>query len=146
MPRNTYGTFKPNQLRDERTWAGLTQAEAAARAGISQPNFNNYESGKSEPDATTLRKLAAAVGCETTDLNQLPPPHTVTLAQLRYVHGFTQQDIADRHPTWKTARIYSYIEQARTRLTPETVTFLATLLNTPERIIRLAWNNKMRQR
>lgn len=40
---------------------GLTQAELAKRAGISTTGLNNLESGASDPKASTLRAIQAAL-------------------------------------------------------------------------------------
>lgn len=47
-------------LRDLRTDAGLTQAGAGSRAGISTPKISDMERAKFEPTIRTIRKLARA--------------------------------------------------------------------------------------
>ncbi len=49
-------------IRSARERAGLTQAELARRAGTSQPTIARYESGRSEPRASTLERILAACG------------------------------------------------------------------------------------
>lgn len=44
--------------------AGLPQAEAARRAGLSRVAVSNWERGKSTPDLKSLELLLAACGCE----------------------------------------------------------------------------------
>lgn len=46
-------------LRSARKWSGLTQAEVAAAAGLSQPVVSIYERGLRDPTLGTLRRLLA---------------------------------------------------------------------------------------
>lgn len=49
-------------IREARRRSGLSQAELARRAGVSQPVISAYESGRREPGLATLSKLVAATG------------------------------------------------------------------------------------
>jgi len=49
-------------IRSARERAGLTQAALARTAGTSQPTIARYESGRSEPRASTLERILAACG------------------------------------------------------------------------------------
>jgi predicted nucleotidyltransferase/DNA-binding XRE family transcriptional regulator len=49
-------------LRDARTAAGLTQAELARRAGVTQSVVSAYEAGRREPALSTLSRLVEATG------------------------------------------------------------------------------------
>jgi uncharacterized protein len=49
-------------LRDARRAAGLTQAELARRAGVTQSVISAYESGRREPALATLARLVEATG------------------------------------------------------------------------------------
>jgi predicted nucleotidyltransferase/DNA-binding XRE family transcriptional regulator len=49
-------------IRDARRRAGLSQAELAHRANVSQPVISAYESGRREPGFATLAKLVEASG------------------------------------------------------------------------------------
>ena len=51
-------------LRRARTRARLSQAELAARAGVTQSVVSAYESGHRQPALTTLAALIEAAGCE----------------------------------------------------------------------------------
>ena len=44
--------------------AGLSQAEVARRANVSQPVISAYERGRREPALSTLARLVEATGCE----------------------------------------------------------------------------------
>lgn len=50
-------------LRTARERAGLTQAELARRAGVSQPNVAAYETGRVSPAVSSLERLLRAAGC-----------------------------------------------------------------------------------
>jgi len=49
-------------IRSARKGAGLTQLALARKAGTSQPTIARYESGRSEPRASTLERILAACG------------------------------------------------------------------------------------
>jgi predicted nucleotidyltransferase/DNA-binding XRE family transcriptional regulator len=49
-------------LRNARRAAGLTQAELALRAGVTQSVISAYESGRREPALSTLSRLVEATG------------------------------------------------------------------------------------
>ena len=51
-------------LRAARTTAGLSQAELAARAGVTQSVVSVYESGRRQPSLPTLAALVDAAGCQ----------------------------------------------------------------------------------
>jgi len=51
-------------LRRARVGAGLSQAELAARAGVTQSVISAYESGHRQPALSTLAALIDAAGCE----------------------------------------------------------------------------------
>jgi predicted nucleotidyltransferase/DNA-binding XRE family transcriptional regulator len=69
-------------VRQLRERAGLTQAQLAKRAGISQPAISDYEHGRKRPRLSTLQRLAAAVDLEV-DLRCVPASSAPTLASLR---------------------------------------------------------------
>lgn len=51
-----------NRLKEERARAGLTQAELAARAGLSRKTVNTVENGVFLPSTLVALRLAAALG------------------------------------------------------------------------------------
>lgn len=61
-----------NLLREARTSSGLSQAELACRAGITQSVISVYESGRRQPSVPTLAALIAATGLEL-DLSIVKP-------------------------------------------------------------------------
>jgi transcriptional regulator with XRE-family HTH domain len=46
----------------------LTQYDLAARTGIAQPTINRIERGHTTPHASTIRKLAVALGIDPAQL------------------------------------------------------------------------------
>jgi predicted nucleotidyltransferase/DNA-binding XRE family transcriptional regulator len=60
-------------LREARLRAGLTQAELASRAGITQSVVSAYESGRRQPSLPVLHSLIEAAGLELRiELRHLP--------------------------------------------------------------------------
>lgn len=49
-------------IRAARRAANLSQVEAAERAGVSQPTWSVWETGKQLPEVESLRRIAAALG------------------------------------------------------------------------------------
>ena len=56
------------KLKAARLAAGLTQVQLAEKAGCIQRDISDWENGKREPVASTLKKLAQAIGCSMDDL------------------------------------------------------------------------------
>ncbi len=56
------------RLKNRRLRAGLTQAELAAKAGTTQTTVARIERDAVEPEVTTIRKLATALGTTPADL------------------------------------------------------------------------------
>jgi len=51
-----------NRLKERRGEVGVTQAELAARVGVTRKTVNTVENGVFTPSATLAIKLAAALG------------------------------------------------------------------------------------
>lgn len=51
-----------NRLKERRGEVGLTQAELAAKVGVTRKTVNTVENGVFTPSATLAIKLAAALG------------------------------------------------------------------------------------
>ena len=66
-------------LRAARKAAGLTQAELARRAGVTQSVISAYEAGRREPSVATLSRLVDAAGAT---LRLKVEPHQVDLRRL----------------------------------------------------------------
>jgi transcriptional regulator with XRE-family HTH domain len=61
-------------IHEARRRAGLTQAELAKRAGTTQSAIARWESGRSEPSFSKLRRLVRACGLELRgSLHELDP-------------------------------------------------------------------------
>jgi putative transcriptional regulator len=52
-----------NRIRTAREARGLTQAELAARVGVSRKTVNTVENGVFVPSTVIALKLAGALGC-----------------------------------------------------------------------------------
>lgn len=61
-------SHSPERLRYRRKAAGLTITELAEKIGRSRAMVSMYENSQHSPNPGTLAKLAAALGCSTTDL------------------------------------------------------------------------------
>jgi Zn-dependent peptidase ImmA (M78 family)/transcriptional regulator with XRE-family HTH domain len=72
MPRVRQDIRPPNTLgeriRYQRQAVGLTVTQLAKLLGVNRNTIANYESGKTEPGANDLVRLADALGCDITDL------------------------------------------------------------------------------
>lgn len=55
-------------MRELREQAVLSQSDLAEKAGVSKTTIIKIEQGKISPHPTTIRKLAAALGVEASDL------------------------------------------------------------------------------
>lgn len=67
----------PPSLRGLRVWRrvrDLTQAELAARAGLSAKHYSDLELGKFQPHLSTARKLAQILGATLEELFPDPVP------------------------------------------------------------------------
>ena len=62
-----------NRLKEARGQLGLTQAELAARIGVSRKTINTVENGVFVPSTILALKLAAALGRKVEDLFALQP-------------------------------------------------------------------------
>jgi DNA-binding XRE family transcriptional regulator len=65
-------TDRPLFLREWRESRLMTQAELAAKAGVSRDTVVKIETGKQDARFATVRKLAAALGIEPKSLYQQP--------------------------------------------------------------------------
>jgi predicted nucleotidyltransferase/DNA-binding XRE family transcriptional regulator len=85
-------------LRGARTAAGLTQAELARRAGITQSVVSAYEAGRREPAVSTLARLIEATGASL-ELRVEPGQPLPTTARGRIVQRHRRQicAVAARH-------------------------------------------------
>lgn len=58
-----------SKVKSRREAAGLTQAEAAERAGWSQSRWADFERGRfASPGLETYRRAAEALGCKLADI------------------------------------------------------------------------------
>lgn len=61
-----------NRLKTYRTGAGLTQAELAARIGVSRKTVNTIENGVFVPSTVLALRIATVLGCKVENVFSLP--------------------------------------------------------------------------
>lgn len=59
---------QPSPIRAARIAAGMTQQQLADALGISQVSVTRWETGEREPRVSTLKRIAAVLGCNLRDL------------------------------------------------------------------------------
>ena len=112
-----FGETVSEQLLKRRKALGLSLSDIARRAGTSPATVSRYEHGWTRFETYTLRKLAAALGCE---LNirllpkRRPPPPSADAAagmarlqRLFWDHPLVKQDL-QTHPVWVAERVLEY--------------------------------------
>ena len=62
-----------DNLRELRARAGLKQETVAAALGVKQNTVSNWETGTSEPDIDTLRKLCRILNCTAAEILGMEP-------------------------------------------------------------------------
>jgi transcriptional regulator with XRE-family HTH domain len=85
------------RLREDR---GLSQADLAARVGISQPTLSRFERGAGKPDALTMKKLAAELGVSVDAVNNRIDE---VLAQAKKLSANVTQRSTGQDGWWDTA-------------------------------------------
>ncbi|MFQ5815460.1 MAG: XRE family transcriptional regulator [Candidatus Hydrothermarchaeaceae archaeon] len=98
-----YDVPGPEELRELRLKAGLTQTELAKRAEVSQPLVARIESGDVDPRASTLKKILLALredtkgeGLSARDVMKSPVVHVrpngtlSNASKIMEEHGFSQ--------------------------------------------------------
>ncbi len=110
-------TKRTNQIgaaiRKQREAMGLTIGRLAKQVGVVRNTIANYESGKTEPSASDLVRLAKALGCQVTDLLGVgriaAPPRfafrahaplrrdpSIIVSARKYLHAYTEiEEIMD---------------------------------------------------
>lgn len=58
----------PSPIRAARIAAGMTQQQLADALGVAQQSVTRWETGEREPRVSTLKRIAAALGCDITAL------------------------------------------------------------------------------
>lgn len=72
VPNEVVGRIVMDGVSNVRAWReylGLTQADVAVRAGMTQAAFSQIESGEHRPRKATLTKIAVALGISVEQLN-----------------------------------------------------------------------------
>lgn len=55
---------QPSPIRAARIAAGMTQQQLADALGVAQQSVTRWETGEREPRVSTLRRIAAVLGCD----------------------------------------------------------------------------------
>ena len=105
-PTNEVGIL----IRKQRDAMQMTVAHLAGRVGVSRNTITNYETGKTEPNASDLVRLAGALGCAINDLlhggTASVPPRFAFRA-----HAPLRKDPAITVTARKYLRAYTEIEE-----------------------------------
>ncbi|MBV9605311.1 MAG: helix-turn-helix domain-containing protein [Solirubrobacterales bacterium] len=88
-------------IRDSRTGAGLTQAELAHRAGLSQSAIARLERGDSNPTIATLANVIAATG------------HRLALAAEPHRASFDEGQLRERLALTPAERLANFTASSR---------------------------------
>ncbi|MEX2175590.1 MAG: helix-turn-helix transcriptional regulator [Pirellulaceae bacterium] len=68
-PLQNWLDFISKRIRDARVAAGLNQTALADKAGLTQSHISRLENGDHSPSQATIRKIAAALGMEASELD-----------------------------------------------------------------------------
>ena len=55
---------QPSPIRTARIAAGMTQQQLADSLGVAQQSVTRWETGEREPRVSTLKRIAAVLGCD----------------------------------------------------------------------------------
>ena len=84
IARNTCGMHVPTtRLRERARELGMTDAEVARRAGLTEPRYGHYVAGTRRPDYATLLRLCQVLGTSPNDLLGFDAPPDAESARLR---------------------------------------------------------------
>ena len=97
-------------IRRQREAMRMTVVQLARKVGVSRNTITNYESGKTEPSASDLVRLAEALACQVADLlgigDVVPPPRFAFRA-----HASLRKDSSIIAAARKFLRAYAEIEE-----------------------------------
>jgi transcriptional regulator with XRE-family HTH domain len=135
MPR-----LDPARLRRLRQARLLTQAELAARIGATAETVNRLERGKYAARASTIRRLAAALAVEPTEL--LAPVRWALYEEHRALGGYALRDVVRNAPPHATQKeVREALERKGIQVVnpdPMVKTFLQPEEEWPERVAEQA--------
>lgn len=66
--------FVLSRLKERRSATGLTQAELAAKVGVTRRSVIRWESGQTIPGVRKIERIAEALDCEVEDLGRTVTP------------------------------------------------------------------------
>lgn len=131
--------FDRAALRQLRTNAGMRQEDLAAAAGVQRTQIARFETENGPvPVVRTLRALASALGVTPTELLSIPPGE-IQLADLRYLAGLTQHQLAAAIDVPRST--YSALERGALRLSDTWAASLAAALETTVSAVSDAYSN-----
>ena len=111
--------MKQNEkIKKIRQYRGLTQRDVAQKMGVSVQSYSQYETGKRNPTRKTLDKIAAAIGCKTSDIAD------------DLISGSAQNDLVTVHSSELGINNLFYSLNANGQ--KKAVEYITLLLNTPE--------------
>lgn len=96
------------RIKAARKKAGLTQAELAARLGISYQGVAQWENDLRNPKYKTLQKIADAL--EIPVLELLPEAYGRAYVEVEDIADAIKQDMMDHAPTWEEYKEASKIK------------------------------------
>lgn len=97
------------RIRKQRIDSGLTQAELAAKLGVSRATISSWETDRTEPAMQDVQAIAIATGCQPSDLVGVFVEEVRTDDTIRrltaYLSALTQ---AQREDLVKQAEYYAW--------------------------------------
>lgn len=137
MARHGMRGFSPAKLRRRRSGARLTLEQLALLSGVGQQTLSAWETGKSEPTPHKLGAVAAALRVTVADLTAIPD-HEVQLADLRFLQGLKQADVAK--VLGVPLSVVSRMERAVSTPTETQLDALAQLYDVERAAVDTAWS------
>lgn len=114
-------------LRQAARAAGLTAADLAAAAGVSESHMKNIIGGYENPSVTVAHRIAVRAGLNPADILRRQPASVSPLRQHREAAGIRPSELARRAGI--TAGHLNNLEAGRKRPSPEVADRLAAELN-----------------
>lgn len=137
MARHGMRGFSPARLRRRRSDARFTLEQLALLSGVGQQTLSAWETGKSEPTPHKLAAVAAVLRVTVADLTAIPD-NDVQLADLRFLQGLKQADVAKALGVPLSA--VSRMERAMRTPTDDQLVTLALLYDVDRTAIDTVWN------
>ncbi|MBF6588464.1 transcriptional regulator [Nocardia farcinica] len=137
MSRTFLAGFDPAALKLIRERKGLTVGDLARMSGMGISTLHHWESGRRLPSVPALRRVAAELGVDLSELIVVPPDERM-LSYYRNVNGYTQPELA-AEVGMKTSTL-SAVERAEIPLSDEVADRLSRVLGVAPELLRAGWN------